>query len=107
MKRLTLKWLKDWVNEQFDKLEIKEYRCCKIERTYFRSQDYEAGASKLLIHFKLTEHPDSVSIGTFYSFYSLRDFQDHISKGYEMYLKVSSHKIFVMSNLEIELRKKN
>lgn len=105
MKRITLNSLKDWVNEQFLKLEITEYECTKVTRSHFTSDQYESGACKLYIHFRLKGEHNPMLNSSFYCFYSIKELQSHIKDGYEMYLNYKSMRLLSIKNLEIELRK--
>lgn len=105
--RITYKKLVDWVNLQFEKLEITEYEAISAERTYHRSDYYEAGACKLLIKVKTKNAKEGTFNSEFYfmCFYFLWEYQQALSNGYEMYLTFNEERFRLMKNLEIRLRK--
>lgn len=104
--RLTYKKLVAWVNEQFDKFEIKDYEAYKAERTYFTSYQYEGGACKLRVFFRhksLKSHPLTDPTNYFMSFYFLKEYENYLNQGYEMRLVLKGNSLL---NLEIDLVKK-
>lgn len=109
MIRLTANKLKDWVNEKFKELEIVNYECTEIQRTFYTQDQYEAGACRLNILFKdRTLAVDHVANRHyFHCFYSLGYLQKAINNGYEMYLTYQFNAAHILNNLEIEVRKIN
>lgn len=102
--RLTSARMVQWLNQEFKRLEITDWVVTAVERTHFRDQDYEAGACKLRAHFENVKSKSTK--GEFLCFYSLGEYQDHMSKGYEMYIKFHNHRFGILSELTVELRKK-
>ena len=104
--RLTTKKLIKWLNEQFIKFEITQYEVTDISRTYFTSNDYECGACRLIIHFKhkATEHTAIHNNGYFYCFYRIKELENYMKEGYELYLQ-DKGKFGLLTDLEIEVRK--
>lgn len=109
-----MKWnykgLVDWVNGEFERLEITEYEAIKAERTYFTGYQYESGACFMHIYFKRKGYNASTLYANnyFMSFYPLKELKTYVNKGgYEMYLKFKTRSAgMFMHELEIELRKK-
>lgn len=87
-KRITYKYLVQFLNEEFKRFEITEFEVVKVERTHHRDCDYEAGATKLLIHFepkdKSKKHP--LINGIFYCFYFVKELQWYVDNGYKLKL---------------------
>lgn len=105
--RITRNYLVKWCNEQFEKLEIKEWVVTRVERTFHRPQDYENGAAHLLIFFERKALPKSPISHYFYCFYPIWYLQKAIDNGQEMYISFRTHSSQMMINgLEINLRKK-
>lgn len=104
--RLTKRKLIKWCNGQFAKLGIKDYEVVEIFTSRFRQHEYESGACRLLIKFKnITVKENSLCrYGTFLSFYRIRDYEDYLKNGYELYLK-SKWPFHSINDFEIEVRK--
>ncbi len=100
--RVTRNFLKDWVNEKFKQLEISTYICIDVDRTYFRSHDYEAGACNLHI---ICKHVASERTFVFLCFYSISYLQRELNDGYELWLKFDKYNI--LPNTTLEIRKIN
>ena len=104
--RITSKKLIAWLNEQFVKLGIKEYEVTNISRTHFSSNDYESGACRLIIDFKHkeTEYAAVHNNGYFYCFYRIKELEDYINSGYELFIKDRGRN-GVLTDFEIDVRK--
>jgi len=101
--RITLEKFKDFVNSEFERFEIKNHECTRVERTRYSADQYEGGACRLVVFFK---HKDSDYEGYFPCFYPLSYYEKSINNGYKMVLQFqyrSSHRF--LSDLEVELKK--
>ena len=104
--RVTASKLKNWLENEFKRLEFGYYEVVEIYRTRFASHYYEAGACKLVIRFRHVEWETTFDTAAFLCDYSMKDLTEYIQGGYEMYLKFRSGKgVQSMTNLEIEVRK--
>lgn len=104
MKNLTYKTFVDFVNKEFERLEIKNITAYKCERTYYRTQDYEGGACYLRVFFRNKENPKIE--GHFMCFYPLKYYNKMIKEGYELYLNFSYRSTRTLfTELVIDLRK--
>lgn len=99
--RVTRNWIKDWVNEKFKQLEIFDFECYEVSRTYFNQNDYECGACHLQIRCKRVETGEST---TFFCFYPIWYIQKEINDGLELWLKFDRYNI--VPNTTLELRNK-
>lgn len=97
--RVTRNYIKDWVNEKFKQLEILDFECYAVERTYFTQDQYESGACHLHINCKSISRDLRV---TFLCFYSIWYLQKEVNNGYELYLKFD--RLGLISNTTLELR---
>jgi len=102
-KRITKKYLIDFVNEKFKTFEIKEYYVSGVEITRFRDYDIEGGACRLI--FTVKEKKNENNFCHFYCFYSIKQIQQHCDIGYELYLKNNS-RFGLIREFELDLRKK-
>jgi hypothetical protein len=105
--KLTYKYLILFINEQFKKFGIVDYEVTQIWRTYYRRDEYEAGASKMQIIFKNNTLPTNhfANFGHFMCFYSLRELEQQLKNGYELYLKFD--RFHILSNLQLDVRRNN
>lgn len=107
-----MKWnykgLIDWVNLEFERLGIAEYEATTASRTYYKNNQYECGACKMYIFFRMKNKPNHPLLNSFFmTFYSLKELKDGVYMGYEMYIKFSSRGSGQsIKDLEIGLRKK-
>jgi hypothetical protein len=101
--RLTSKKFIAWINSEFERFEIKEYKVIKAERTRFRSQDYEGGACKLIVTFQHVDKPQLQ--GNFLCFYFLSEYESYIQTGkYKMALNFSG-RFHSLTDLTVDLVK--
>lgn len=108
--RITRKYLINWINNKFKELEIVEYEVYDVEPTRFSSEQLQGGAASLFIRFKRKNDDSIMSKGLFYSFYRIKDLQDHINNGWELYLNPNMGRYGIPSPLndwELDLRKVN
>ncbi len=103
--RLTSKKIITWLNEVFPEWGAPHIQVYEIERTRFRQDEYEAGACKLHIRYRNTEVDEGslMSQGSFMSFYSIRELQEYLEMGYELYLKTGQFRL--LSNIELDVKK--
>ena len=104
--RLTTAKLIDWVNFKFKELEILNFECYAISRTFFSQNDYECGACKLVIQYrnKSVDEKSLISTGTFVCYYRIKELEWFLKNGYELCLKDNSRFGFI-SNFELDVRK--
>lgn len=103
--RLTAKRLIEWVNEEFHKLGSSEIQVYEIERTHYTPDQYESGACRLHIRFRNTSIPDGnlFASASFMCFFSIRELEEYIKAGYELFLK--SDRLGLYTNFELDVRK--
>jgi len=103
--RLTSKKIITWFNEILPEMGMSHLRVFAVERTYYTADQYESGACRLHIRFKNTELDKSsvLSEGSFMSFLTIKQLQDHIKDGWEVYLKTD--RLAYIANTELDIRK--
>lgn len=100
--KINSKKLIAWINAEFERFEITEYRVTEIIRTRYRSQDYEAGAAFLNVKFEHKLRPNIC--GHFLCFYPLYEYQKHLDSGYRLVLKSDHGKRFgSINDLTVDL----
>lgn len=97
--RVTKKYLIKWVNEEFKRLEINDWEVFQIDKTRFRSQDYEEGACFLYVRFRFKENHTSTA--RFLCFYPLKEYEEHINNGKK--LKLTFGRSFTLTDCTIEI----
>lgn len=110
MKRITRKYLINWINNKFKELEIFEYEVYDVEPTRFSGHLLEGGAACLFIRFKRKGDGSFMAKGTFYSFYRIYDIQKHIENGWELWLNPNMGRYGTpspLNNWELDLRKQS
>jgi hypothetical protein len=106
MARLTSKKFLEFINEQFIKLEMPDWKAVAVENSYASSKEIEAGACRLRIKLENSKYPKHHLINhQMLCFYTLGQYQAHLRDGYEMYLTLPFRKMSV-TDLTVELRKK-
>lgn len=103
MTRITAKYLQDWVNKKFEHLEITEYECYLVERTYFTTDQYESGATALYIKIRSKGSDNPYLTGTMFCFYSMRTLTEYINNGYELFIKFKRNAS--LNEAELDIRK--
>jgi hypothetical protein len=94
--------LVNWVNKEFERFEIYDYEAISAERTYHSQDAIEGGACRMLIFFK---HKEFNGFNNYFlCFYTLKQLNEHLKSGYEMYLNFDRN--LILTNATIELRKK-
>jgi len=84
--RLTKAKLVKWINSEFIKLEINEYRVFKIEQTKFSGKEYECGAAFLNVWFY--DINDSEDVDCFQVFYRISDLDYYAKNGKVLSLRI-------------------
>lgn len=102
MARLTSKKFLEFVNEQFRKYEINDFKAIRVINPRHRSCDIEAGACRLVVTIEYLKSTSILREQNFYCFYTLGQYEDYIKQGYEMYLKFNSR---LLSEMEIDVRR--
>lgn len=104
--RVTAKYLIKLVNEEFKRLEINDCECYEVNRTHFSSYQYEGGACRLYIRFRIIE--DHSTHGKFLCFFSMQEIQGYLDSGYELFLDFSKgrYNAFTLEEIELNVRKK-
>lgn len=105
--RITANKFIDWINSEFERLGINKYKAIKCERTFYRQDDYESGAARLIIKVHKLDMPIDSFFSCFHfsCFYKLSEYQEYIKSGYHLYFKFK-HDNF-LTNMEVEVRKQN
>jgi hypothetical protein len=88
-KRLTYKKIVQLVNDAFNRLEITKYEAFKAERTRYRGQDYEAGATTMHISCREKGLDSEMPAFTIYSFYWRSELEAHINAGAVITIQLS------------------
>lgn len=103
--RLTTKKLIEWCNLKFKSLDIKTYEVFNIYPTRYTSAQYECGACRLVIQFRVKEQADKKDYsGSFYCFFRISELEEYIRSGYELYLHSPGNR-FIISDLVLDVRK--
>lgn len=105
--RVTGKYLINFVNESFKKLEINDVECHSVDRTYFTEDQYQNGACFLQIRFRKKDNHNN--FGSFHCFFSMGEIQNHLISGkYELFLDFSKGRYNAISlqDIELNIRKK-
>lgn len=111
--RLTSKRLVVLVNELFDKYDINDFRCVEIVSTRFTSDQYEGGACKLYVYFNDLEsmkNNTKNNRGCMMCFYFIKDIEDHLKNGYELFLYHNSRfggRFPLLTEMELDLKRIN
>lgn len=100
--RLTGNKIKDWLNEEFIRLELFGYEVYDVVQTRFSIDQIQAGACSLYIRYR--NKSDKDISGTFYCFYSIGSLHDYINNGYELYIKFP-YKVFSIRDFELDIRR--
>jgi len=58
--RFTFKYILNWLQEEFERLEIK-WEPIEMYYTRFRSQDYESGAPVYIIRIRHKDNPERIT----------------------------------------------
>ena len=105
--RLTAKKLVNWVNQEFQKLGIKDYEVTEITKTNYSQDHYEEGASRLIVTFrnKSMDQNSYMGLNHFLCYYRISDYDCYLKNGYELYLK-DTERFGILKNFTIEVRKK-
>ena len=100
---MRYKDLVEWVNKEFERFEITEYRAVEAVRTYHNQDAIEGGACRMLIFFECVNQK-TMGSPYFLCFYTLKQLNTYLKEGFEMYLDFK-HSI-VLTNITIEVRRK-
>lgn len=105
MTRITAPYLVKWVNYKFKELEIEHIECYEVVRTRFLPSQYEAGACRLYIRFRSVT--DTNISGYFLCLYSMKQLQNDINDGCELFLDFfqKGRQVFSLSEIELNLRR--
>ena len=99
--KITKKYLTDWMNKQMKTLLVPLVVTGIKSTNTKNSQDFTA---RLVIYVKdTTLNPRSHYL---YCFYSIKELQDHVDGGYELYWKTKQGN-FIIEQTEIDLRRKS
>lgn len=103
--RITAKKFIEFINSEFERLEIKSYKAIKCERTFYTQDQYESGASRLIVTVQNINCPSDAYVGTFMfnCFYRFSEYQYYIKKGYTLYIKFN--RLDSIKNIEIDVKK--
>ena len=102
MPRLTSKKFIEFVNAQFDKFEMSEWRALKVESARPRPDEIEAGACRLYVEIRNSKYPEDHT--HLLCFYTLGQYEKHLKQGYEMYLTMPRGSNSI-SEMNVEVRK--
>jgi len=101
MPRLTKKKFISLLNEKFKELEIFGYEVIDLYSTRLRSDDYEAGAAKIVVTF---QNIATKSTGYFYGSYSLKEYEEYLNNGYKIIFTFKNH-LQILSNIDVDVRR--
>lgn len=101
MPRLTKKKFISLLNEKFKELEIFGYEVIDLYSTRLRSDDYEAGAAKIVVTF---QNIDTKSTGHFFASYSLKEYEKYLNDGYEIVITFKNH-FQTLSDIDVDVRR--
>lgn len=100
--RITLQYLKEWLQKEFDRLGI-DLQVKAIHRTNCRPTEYESGAAYYILR---VGEKDVESLFTIivYVFYPLSYLQKELNNGHELFFQLKDGKF--INESEINIRKK-
>ncbi len=103
---MNYKQFVDFVNSEFERLEITDWIAVKAERTYHRNSDYEAGACKMLVWFEPKNKQSNYPLKHYFMCdYFLKEYNEYLKNGWELYLGFRFRTMNILSNLEVRVRK--
>ena len=102
--RLTKKFVINWVNKEFKRLEIDGFVATEMYNNNFRQNDLENGAS----YYSITLLYEGLYAGTMYFLWQMKYVENYLNNGYK--LKIEFKRIgnsFVVPDSEIIYTKIN
>lgn len=96
--RVTLQYLKDWLQGEFDRFEI-DLKVVDAYRTRFISDDYEGGAAYII--FRVSNKDSTLYTTTVLCFYPIWELQEMINNGYKLIYRLKDNKYVSDSTIDI------